>query len=102
MPFMSYQSSIERALESAGQMLKTGGFEAVKLEGGQRFAEHVRALVSAGIPVMGHVGLLPQSVHAMGGFRVQGKADADASECWPTHAPSPSRRVCDRAGRHPE
>jgi len=78
MPFMSYQSSVERALESAGQMLKTGGFEAVKLEGGQAFAEHVRALVSAGIPVMGHVGLLPQSVHAMGGFRVQGKAEADA------------------------
>jgi len=78
MPFMSYQPSRERALESAGQMLKTGGFEAVKLEGGQAFAEHVRALVSAGIPVMGHVGLLPQSVHAMGGFRIQGKADADA------------------------
>ncbi|MEO6599813.1 MAG: 3-methyl-2-oxobutanoate hydroxymethyltransferase [Polyangiaceae bacterium] len=78
MPFMSYQSSIERGLETAGQMLKTGGFEAVKLEGGQRFAEHVRALVAAGIPVMGHVGLLPQSVHVMGGFRVQGKAEADA------------------------
>jgi 3-methyl-2-oxobutanoate hydroxymethyltransferase len=78
MPFMSYQSSIERGLETAGQMLKTGGFEAVKLEGGQRFAEHVRAIVSAGIPVLGHVGLLPQSVHAMGGFRVQGKAEADA------------------------
>lgn len=78
MPFMSYQSSIERGLETAGQMLKTGGFEAVKLEGGARFADHVRAIVSAGIPVMGHVGLLPQSVHAMGGFRVQGRADADA------------------------
>lgn len=78
MPFMSYQVSVERALESAGQMLKTGGFEAVKLEGGQAYAEHVRQLVSAGIPVMGHVGLLPQSVHAMGGFRVQGKAEADA------------------------
>jgi 3-methyl-2-oxobutanoate hydroxymethyltransferase len=78
MPFMSYQSSLERALESAGQMLKTGGFEAVKLEGGAHFAEHVRALVAAGIPVMGHVGLLPQSVHAMGGFRVQGKGELDA------------------------
>jgi 3-methyl-2-oxobutanoate hydroxymethyltransferase len=78
MPFMSYQPSVERALESAGQMLKTGGFEAVKLEGGARFAEHVSAIVSAGIPVMGHVGLLPQSVHVMGGFRVQGKADSDA------------------------
>ena len=78
MPFMSYQPSVERALESAGQMLKTGGFEAVKLEGGERFAEHVRALVGCGIPVMGHVGLLPQAVHAMGGFRVQGKAPNDA------------------------
>jgi 3-methyl-2-oxobutanoate hydroxymethyltransferase len=75
---MSYQSSLERALESAGHMLKTGGFEAVKLEGGVAFAEHVRAIVSAGIPVMGHVGLMPQSVHAMGGFRVQGKAEVDA------------------------
>ena len=78
LPFMSYQASTERALESAGQMLKTGGFEAVKLEGGQAFAAHVRAIVSAGIPVMGHVGLMPQSVHAMGGFRVQGKGDVDA------------------------
>jgi 3-methyl-2-oxobutanoate hydroxymethyltransferase len=78
MPFMSYQVSVERALESAGQMLKTGGFEAVKLEGGTNYAEHVRAIVAAGIPVMGHVGLLPQSVHAMGGFRVQGKGDTDA------------------------
>ena len=86
MPFMSYQSSIERALSSAGQMLKTGGFEAVKLEGGVRFAEHIRAIVSAGIPVMGHVGLLPQSVHAMGGFRVQGKARATLSACCRTLA----------------
>jgi 3-methyl-2-oxobutanoate hydroxymethyltransferase len=78
MPFMSYQSSIERALSSAGQMLKTGGFEAVKLEGGVTYSEHVHAIVAAGIPVMGHVGLLPQSVHAMGGFRVQGKAEVDA------------------------
>ena len=78
MPFGSYQASVERAVESAVQMLKTGGFEAVKLEGGVRFAEHIRALTSAGIPVMAHVGLLPQSVHAMGGFRVQGKDESDA------------------------
>ncbi len=78
LPFMSYQPSPERALESAGQLLKTGGCEAVKLEGGIAFAEHVRAIVAAGIPVMGHVGLMPQSVHAMGGFRVQGKSEADA------------------------
>ncbi len=78
LPFMSYQPSPERALESAGQLLKSGGCEAVKLEGGVPFADHVRAIVSAGIPVMGHVGLMPQSVHAMGGFRVQGKGEVDA------------------------
>ncbi len=79
MPFMSYQLSPEQALASAGHMLKQGGFESVKLEGGELFAEHVRRIVLAGIPVMGHVGLLPQSVHAMGGFRVQG-TQADAAE----------------------
>jgi 3-methyl-2-oxobutanoate hydroxymethyltransferase len=78
MPFMSYQASIEQALSNAGHLLKTGGFEAVKLEGGEAYAPHVRAIVTAGIPVMGHVGLQPQSVHAMGGFRVQGKTAADA------------------------
>ncbi|MBI3206755.1 MAG: 3-methyl-2-oxobutanoate hydroxymethyltransferase [Myxococcales bacterium] len=80
MPFMSFQVSPEKALENAGAMLKHGGFEAVKLEGGLVVAEHVHRIVQAGIPVMGHVGLLPQSVHAMGGFRVQGKGeDAAAS-----------------------
>jgi 3-methyl-2-oxobutanoate hydroxymethyltransferase len=73
MPFMSYQVSPERALEAAGRMLKEGGVEAVKLEGGTPYLEHVRRMVSAGIPVMGHLGLLPQSVHVMGGFRVQGR-----------------------------
>jgi len=79
MPFMSYQLSPEQALASAGEMLKQGGFESVKLEGGEKYAEHVKRIVDAGIPVMGHVGLLPQSVHAMGGFRVQG-THADAAE----------------------
>ena len=78
MPFMSYQASIESALTNAGHLLKAGGFEAVKLEGGEHLAEHVRALVRAGIPVMGHVGLTPQSVHVMGGFRVQGRGEVDA------------------------
>ena len=78
MPFMSYQTGVVPALEAAGRMLKEGGFEAVKLEGGERYAEHVRAIVGAGIPVMGHVGLLPQSVHAMGGYKVQGTDDAAA------------------------
>jgi 3-methyl-2-oxobutanoate hydroxymethyltransferase len=79
MPFMSFQVSVEQAVANAGQMLKHGGFEAVKLEGGVDFAEHVRAIVHAGIPVMGHVGLTPQSVHAMGGFRVQGKGEDSAA-----------------------
>ena len=79
MPFMSFQVSSEKALDAAGDMLKTGGFEAVKLEGGQTVAEHVHRIVSAGIPVMGHVGLTPQSVHAMGGFRVQGQQEDAAA-----------------------
>lgn len=78
MPFMSFQPSPLHALESAGRMMKDGAFEAVKLEGGERYVEHVRALVGAGIPVMGHLGLLPQSVHTMGGFRVQGRDDVSA------------------------
>ena len=79
MPFMSFQVSPEEALRNAGYMLKNGSFEAVKLEGGVEVAEQVRRIVAAGIPVMGHVGLTPQSVHAMGGFRVQGKSDDDAA-----------------------
>ncbi|MCC6553348.1 MAG: 3-methyl-2-oxobutanoate hydroxymethyltransferase [Polyangiaceae bacterium] len=79
MPFMSFQPSPLHALESAGKMMKEGSFESVKLEGGEEVAEHVRRIVAAGIPVMGHVGLTPQSVHAMGGFKVQGKGE-DAAE----------------------
>jgi 3-methyl-2-oxobutanoate hydroxymethyltransferase len=75
MPFMSFQVSPERALENAGKLMKEGAFESVKLEGGEEIAEHVRRIVMAGIPVMGHVGLTPQSVHAMGGFKVQGKSE---------------------------
>lgn len=78
LPFMSYQTGPIPALEAAGRMLKEGGYEAVKLEGGERYAEHVRTIVGAGIPVMGHVGLLPQSVHALGGYKVQGTDDAAA------------------------
>jgi 3-methyl-2-oxobutanoate hydroxymethyltransferase len=73
LPFMSYQASIEDGLRSAGRMMKEGGAEAVKLEGGAQHAELVHRLVSVGIPVMGHIGLTPQSVHQMGGFKVQGK-----------------------------
>jgi 3-methyl-2-oxobutanoate hydroxymethyltransferase len=73
MPFMSYQTSIEQGLENAGRMIKEGGAAAVKLEGGAQHAELVRRLVGCGIPVMGHIGLTPQSFHQMGGFKVQGR-----------------------------
>ncbi len=79
MPFMSYQVSPVQAVESAGKLMKEGAFESVKLEGGEEIAEHVARIVRAGIPVMGHVGLTPQSVHALGGFKVQGRGD-DAAE----------------------
>jgi 3-methyl-2-oxobutanoate hydroxymethyltransferase len=80
MPFMSFQVSAERALDGAGRLVKEGGAEAVKLEGGVAIADTVRRIVSSGIPVMGHVGLTPQSLHAIGGFRVQGKSEDAASK----------------------
>jgi len=73
MPFMSYQISPEQALSNAGRFLKEGGAEGVKLEGGKVAAETIARITAAGIPVMGHVGLTPQSVHQLGGYRVQGK-----------------------------
>ena len=76
MPFMSYQASVSDALRNAGRLLAEGGAQAVKVEGGARCVPVVRALVEAGIPVMGHLGLTPQSVNVLGGFRVQGR-DAD-------------------------
>ncbi|MCL2450054.1 MAG: 3-methyl-2-oxobutanoate hydroxymethyltransferase [Polyangiaceae bacterium] len=79
MPFMSYQVSPAQAVESAGKLIKEGAFESVKLEGGEEMAEHVARIVRAGVPVMGHVGLLPQTVHALGGFKVQGRG-RDAAE----------------------
>jgi 3-methyl-2-oxobutanoate hydroxymethyltransferase len=74
MPFMSYQVTPQQALENAGRLIKEGGAHAVKLEGGQRSAAAVASIVSADIAVMGHVGLTPQSVHRLGGFRVQREA----------------------------
>jgi 3-methyl-2-oxobutanoate hydroxymethyltransferase len=79
MPFLTFQLSIEETVRNAGRILKESGAEAVKIEGGdEESARHVRALVRAGIPVMGHVGLTPQSVHALGGYRVQGRDDQNA------------------------
>ena len=79
MPFMSYHESPKQAVKNAGKLMKDGAFESVKLEGGADVAPHVRKIVAAGIPVMGHVGLTPQHVHAMGGFKVQGKSE-DAAD----------------------
>jgi 3-methyl-2-oxobutanoate hydroxymethyltransferase len=78
MPFMSYQDDPVEALRSAGRLVKEGGAESVKLEGGEDYSAAVEKIVRAGIPVMGHIGLTPQSVHAMGGFKVQGKSAAAA------------------------
>jgi 3-methyl-2-oxobutanoate hydroxymethyltransferase len=74
MPFMSYTVSVERALENAARLIQEGGAQAVKVEGGDAIAHTVRRLVGAGIPVMGHVGLTPQQVLNLGGYRVQGRA----------------------------
>ncbi len=78
MPFMSYQVSVEQAVRNAGRFLQEGGMDAVKLEGGRERADAIRAISGAGIPVMGHIGLTPQSIHQLGGFRAQGKTTAAA------------------------
>ncbi len=79
MPFLSYQVSKEEAIRNCGRVMAETGCHGVKLEGGRPMAETVRALVDRGIPVMGHLGLTPQSVHALGGYRVQGR-DRDTAE----------------------
>ena len=74
MPFLSYQTGPEEAVRNAGRLLKEGGAQSVKLEGGSEIVPIVRRLVEAGIPVMGHVGLTPQAIHQLGGYRVQGRS----------------------------
>ncbi len=78
MPFMSYQVSAKKAVVNAGRFLQEAGMDAVKLEGGRERAEATRAIVETGIPVMGHLGLTPQSVHQLGGFRAQGRSASAA------------------------
>ena len=78
MPFMSYQASLEDGLRNAGRLMKEGHVHSVKLEGGREHAELVRRLVQTGIPVMGHLGLTPQSVHQLSGYRVQGRTEEAA------------------------
>ena len=79
MPFMSYQADVAEAVRNAGRFLKEAGMDSVKLEGGQEMAPAVRAIVNAGVPVMGHIGLTPQSVSMLGGYKVQGKTAASAA-----------------------
>lgn len=80
MPFMSYQVSVEEAVRNAGRLMKEGHGNAVKLEGGAEVCPQIRAIVNAGIPVMAHLGLTPQSIHAFGGHKVQGKTEAAAKK----------------------
>ncbi len=82
MPFMSYQSSVELAVESAGRFIKDADANAVKLEGGSIMFKQIEAIVNIGIPVMGHVGLTPQSVNQMSGYKIQGKSLEDAEKVF--------------------
>jgi len=82
MPFMSYQTGIEDAVRNAGRFLKEAGASAVKMEGGSEIAGHVRAMAKADIPVMAHIGLTPQSIHRMGGYKVQGKSAESAEKLF--------------------
>ena len=79
MPFLTFQLSLEEAMRNAGRLIQEGGAAAVKIEGGRQIAETARRLVEIGIPVMGHLGLTPQSVHQLGGFRQQGR-DSEAAD----------------------
>ena len=80
MPFMSYNTSIREAIYNAGRLVKEGGCEVIKLEGGVDFAPTIEAIVKAGIPVMGHIGLTPQTASALGGFKIQGRNAAAAKQ----------------------
>jgi 3-methyl-2-oxobutanoate hydroxymethyltransferase len=82
LPFMSYQTSVEAAVRNAGRLVAEGGVGSVKLEGGAEFADTVAAITRASIPVMGHLGLTPQSVHKMGGYVVQGKDEQAARKIF--------------------
>ncbi|HCW03231.1 MAG TPA: 3-methyl-2-oxobutanoate hydroxymethyltransferase [Clostridium sp.] len=80
LPFMSYQTSVYDAVYNAGRLVKEANAQAVKIEGGLEIVEQVKAIVNASIPVMGHIGLTPQSINAFGGFKVQGKTEAAAKK----------------------
>jgi len=93
MPFMSYQASVEDAVRNAGRLVKEGGAECVKLEGGERYVPVIEAIVHASIPVIGHLGLTPQSLHQFGGYRVQGR-DSESAGALLTDAAALERAGC--------
>ena len=99
MPFPSYHLGVHKAIENAGRILKEARCQAVKLEGGADQAEVIAGLVSAGIPVMAHVGLRPQNVHQLGGYKVQRDEEELLADA---RGRSGSRSVRDRAGVHPQ
>jgi len=80
MPFMSYQAGIDDALRNAGRFLKEAGAAAIKMEGGAEIVHHIRAMSKSDIPVMAHIGLTPQSIHRMGGYKVQGRTEEAANK----------------------
>ena len=80
MPFMSYQASLEDAVRNAGRFIKEGGAGAIKLEGGSCYGDQIKAIINAGIPVVGHIGLLPQSYHLTSGYRIKGKTNIEANK----------------------
>ena len=90
MPFMSYQASVEDAVRNAGRIMKETNCQAVKMEGGAEYADRIKAIVEAGIPVVAHIGLTPQSVNALGGYKVQGKSLQQArkllNDAWAVEA----------------
>ncbi|MCB0353511.1 MAG: 3-methyl-2-oxobutanoate hydroxymethyltransferase [Bdellovibrionales bacterium] len=98
LPFMSYQVSVEKALESAGRLVKEGKASAVKLEGGEHMEETIRRIVEIDIPVMGHVGLTPQSFHRMGGHKLQGKYGSDSRVVSPAEKVVSDALAVERAG----
>ena len=102
MPFLSFQVTVEEAVRNAGRLISEGGAAAVKLEGGRPVIDAVRRLVDIGIPVMGHLGLLPQSVHQLGGYRQQATREEDAARLLEdARALEAAGAFCRRAGGHP-
>ncbi len=101
MPFLSYHVSVEESVRNAGRLIQEGGAQSVKLEGGREIVQTVERLVHAGIPVMGHLGLTPQSVNQLGGFRVQAKTGDTIHELIEdARVACRGWRVCDRAGMY--